>query len=405
MGKIRVENLTKIFGGHIGQVRKLMANGKTKAEILKETGSTVGVNNASFTVEEGEIFVIMGLSGSGKSTLVRMINRLIDPTSGSVYLDGQDIAKANQEQLRQIRREKLGMVFQNFALFPNRTVLENTMYGLEVRGIKPAESEKKALAALKRVGLEGYDAQYPNQLSGGMQQRVGLARALANDAEVLLMDEAFSALDPLNRKDMQDELIELQDELHKTILFISHDLNEALRIGNHIMIMRDGDIVQCGTPEDILTQPANDYVKRFIEDVDRTKVITAGTVMIRPYTVNIDYDGPRVAMHRMRANEVSTLIVINNKRELVGSIDARDTIELIKRDENRTIKRLNSIVQHNVPTTTVDTPLNELLDQFAQTSMPVAVLNDRKRLLGIVIRGAVLAAMAGTGGSDSDDNA
>ena len=405
MGKIRVENLTKIFGGHIGQVRKLMANGKTKAEILKETGSTVGVNNASFTVEEGEIFVIMGLSGSGKSTLVRMINRLIDPTSGSVYLDGQDIAKANQEQLRQIRREKLGMVFQNFALFPNRTVLENTMYGLEVRGIKPAESEKKALAALKRVGLEGYDAQYPNQLSGGMQQRVGLARALANDAEVLLMDEAFSALDPLNRKDMQDELIELQDELHKTILFISHDLNEALRIGNHIMIMRDGDIVQCGTPEDILTQPANDYVKRFIEDVDRTKVITAGTVMIRPYTVNIDYDGPRVAMHRMRANEVSTLIVINNKRELVGSIDARDTIELIKRDENRTIKRLNSIVQHNVPTTTVDTPLNELLDQFAQTSMPVAVLNDRKRLLGIVIRDAVLAAMAGTGGSDSDDNA
>ncbi len=402
MEKIRVENLTKIFGGHVKQVRGLIEQGKSKKEILKATGATVGVNNASFAVEDGEIFVIMGLSGSGKSTLIRMINRLIEPTSGNVFLDGQDIAKLGKEDLRRVRREKLSMVFQNFALFPNRTVLANAAYGLEIRNVKQAEREEKALAALKRVGLEGYDQQYPSQLSGGMQQRVGLARALASDADVLLMDEAFSALDPLNRKDMQDELLELQEELHKTIVFISHDLNEALRIGNHIMIMRDGDIVQCGTPEDILTEPANEYVERFIEDVDRTKVITAGTVMIRPYTVNIDSDGPRVALRRMRENEVSTLMVVDRQRQLVGTIDARDTIALIERDKNRSVQRLDSIVQRDVSTTDADTPLNELLDQFAQTSMPIAVLDEKKRLRGIVIRGAVLAAMAGTEVVDHD---
>lgn len=395
MEKIRVENLTKIFGGHVKQVRSLLNQGQSKKDILKATGATVGVNNANFAIEDGEIFVIMGLSGSGKSTLIRMINRLIEPTSGNVFLDGQDIAKLDKESLRRVRREKMSMVFQNFALFPNRTVLANAAYGLEIRQVKQDEREAKAIAALKRVGLEGYEQQYPGQLSGGMQQRVGLARALASDADVLLMDEAFSALDPLNRKDMQDELLELQDELHKTIIFISHDLNEALRIGNHIMIMRDGNVVQCGTPEDILTAPANEYVERFIEDVDRTKVITAGTVMIRPYTVNIDHDGPRVALRRMRENEVSTLMVIDSKRRLVGTIDARDTIDLIEHDKQREVQRLDSIVQHDVCTTDADTPLKDLLDQFAQTSMPIAVLDTEQRLRGIVIRGAVLAAMAG----------
>lgn len=223
MEKIRVENLTKIFNGHVKQVRELLAAGESKQEILSRTGATVGVNNANFSVEDGEIFVIMGLSGSGKSTLIRMINRLIEPTSGSVYLDGKDIAKLNKTELRQVRRQQLSMVFQNFALFPQRTVLDNASYGLEIQGVGVSERHEKAMKALNRVGLKGYEEQYPSQLSGGMQQRVGLARALANDADVLLMDEAFSALDPLNRKDMQDELLELQEELHKTIIFISHD--------------------------------------------------------------------------------------------------------------------------------------------------------------------------------------
>ncbi|WDF83333.1 glycine betaine/L-proline ABC transporter ATP-binding protein [Lacticaseibacillus pabuli] len=396
MEKIRVENLTKIFNGHVKQVRELLAAGESKQEILSRTGATVGVNNANFSVEDGEIFVIMGLSGSGKSTLIRMINRLIEPTSGSVYLDGKDIAKLNKTELRQVRRQQLSMVFQNFALFPQRTVLDNASYGLEIQGVGVSERHEKAMKALNRVGLKGYEEQYPSQLSGGMQQRVGLARALANDADVLLMDEAFSALDPLNRKDMQDELLELQEELHKTIIFISHDLNEALRIGNHIMIMRDGDIIQTGTPEDILTEPADDYVERFIEDVDRSKVITAGSVMIRPYTVNIDRDGPRVALRRMQHNEVSTLMVVDNQRQLIGLIDARDTIALIQNDKEHKVQRLDSIVQKNVATTTANTSLNKLMEQFAQTSMPVAVLDDDKRLKGIVIRGAVLAAMAGT---------
>ncbi|WP_127850108.1 quaternary amine ABC transporter ATP-binding protein [Lacticaseibacillus hulanensis] len=393
MQKIEARNLTKIFGGHVKQVREMLAAGKSKKEILRATGATIGVRDANFSVEDGEIFVIMGLSGSGKSTLIRMLNRLIEPTSGSVLLDGEDIAKLGRDALLRVRREKIAMVFQNFALFPNRTVLANAAYGLEVRGEKPEVRNARAQKALNRVGLEGYENEYPHQLSGGMQQRVGLARALASDADVLLMDEAFSALDPLNRKDMQDELLELQAELHKTIVFISHDLNEALRIGDHIMIMDDGAIVQCGTPEDILTHPATEYVARFIEDVDRTRVITAGSVMTRAYTVNIDSDGPYVAMRRMRANQVSTLLVVNADRQLLGMIDARDTMKLI--DEHRNdVQRLDSIVQTDVPTTTPSTPLNQLLAQFAQTALPIAVLDEHERLRGVVIRGAVFAAMA-----------
>jgi glycine betaine/proline transport system ATP-binding protein len=389
--------LTKIFNGHVKQVRDMLAKGKSKQQILEKTGATVGVNDANFSVQDGEIFVIMGLSGSGKSTLIRMINRLIEPTSGHVYLNNQDIAKLSKDELRNVRRKKMSMVFQNFALFPHRNVLENAAYGLEIQGEDVEKRHERAEKALRRVGLGGYENQYPHQLSGGMQQRVGLARALASDADVLLMDEAFSALDPLIRKDMQDELLELQEELHKTILFISHDLNEALRIGNHILIMRDGAVVQVGTPEDILTAPADEYVARFIEDVDRSKVITAGTVMIKPYTVNVDSDGPRVALRRMQHNEVSTLMVVNSKRELVGTIDATDTIKLIKSDKENKVQGLGSIINADVPTTTADTPLRELLDQFAHTAMPVAVVDKDKRLRGVVIRGSVLAAMAGTG--------
>lgn len=391
--KVEVKHLTKIFGKHMNRAKELLEQGYSKAEILKQTGATIGVNQANFVVEDGEIFVIMGLSGSGKSTLVRMINRLIEPSNGKILIDNQDLMSLSKSELREVRRKKMSMVFQNFGLFPNRTVLRNTAYGLEVQGVNKEESNKKALTALELVGLEGYGDQYPDQLSGGMQQRVGLARALANDPEILLMDEAFSALDPLNRKDMQDQLLDLQENMQKTIIFITHDLNEALRIGDHIMIMRDGEIVQIGTPEEILTTPANEYVERFIEDVDRSKVLTVSNVMIRPQTVNIDKHGPRYALKQMRDAEISTLFVVNNNRELVGIVDARDVVELLKSKD--TDRGLRDIVNRDVPTTSEDIPIAEILDDISQTSIPFAVVNEKNQLKGIIIRGAVLGSLAG----------
>lgn len=389
--KLKVEHLTKIFGRRIQKAQELLNEGKSKAEILNAVGATIGVNNASFTVNDGEIFVIMGLSGSGKSTIIRMINRLIEPTSGKISIDGDDLTKLDKKELLNVRRKKMSMVFQNFALFPNRTIVENTAYGLEIQGVDKDTRIKKAHDALELVGLHGYDNQYPTQLSGGMQQRVGLARALANDSQILLMDEAFSALDPLNRKDMQDELLDLQENLHKTIVFISHDLNEALRIGDRIMIMKDGEVVQIGTPEEILTQSADEYVERFIEDVDRTKVLTAANVMIRPNTVNIDKDGPRIAMRRMLENEISSVYVVNNKREFIGIVDASHVMDLIRQK----VTKLDSVVQKDVPTTKPDTPITTIMEKISETSIPFAVVDDQKHLLGIIIRGAVLGAISG----------
>ncbi|KIS03174.1 quaternary amine ABC transporter ATP-binding protein [Paucilactobacillus wasatchensis] len=391
--KVEVKNLAKIFGKRSPRVKELITQGKTKAEILEQTGATVGVNQANFHVNQGEIFVIMGLSGSGKSTLIRMINRLIEPTQGTISIDGQDLMTLNKKELREVRRQKMSMIFQNFALFPNRTILENTAYGLEIKGVEKNVREQKAHEALELVGLHGYDHQFPQQLSGGMQQRVGLARGLANDAEILLMDEAFSALDPLNRKDMQDELLDLQEKMHKTIIFISHDLNEALRIGDRILIMKDGVIVQTGTPEDILTHPADDYVKRFIEDVDRTRVLTVANVMIRPNTINIDKDGPRLALRRMQENEISSVYVVDSARKFVGFADAKDVVGLIRKES----RDLRSVVQTSVPTTHPDVPVNDLMDKLSSTPIPYAVLDDDHHLVGIIVRGAVLGAIAGNG--------
>ena len=293
--KIKIEHLTKIFGKRIKTALTMVEKGEPKNEILKKTGATVGVYDTNFEINEGEIFVIMGLSGSGKSTLLRLLNRLIEPTSGKIFIDNQDVATLNKEDLLQVRRKTMSMVFQNFGLFPHRTILENTEYGLEVQNVPKEERRKRAEKALDNANLLDFKDQYPKQLSGGMQQRVGLARALANDPEILLMDEAFSALDPLIRREMQDELLELQAKFQKTIIFVSHDLNEALRIGDRIAIMKDGKIMQIGTGEEILTNPANDYVKTFVEDVDRAKVITAENIMIPALTTNIDVDGPSVA--------------------------------------------------------------------------------------------------------------
>ncbi|EJX1610971.1 glycine betaine/L-proline ABC transporter ATP-binding protein [Listeria monocytogenes] len=390
MSKIKVEELTKIFGKKASKASSLLSQGKSKTDILKETGATIGVNKASFSVEEGEIFVIMGLSGSGKSTLVRLLNRLIEPTSGKIWLDGKELSSLNKKELLEVRRKSMSMVFQNFGLFPNRTINRNVEYGLEIQGMDKEEREKNAAELLALVGLAGYGDQYPSQLSGGMQQRVGLARALANNPDILLMDEAFSALDPLNRKDMQDQLLDLQDKMKKTIIFITHDLDEALRIGDHIMIMRDGSVVQTGSPEEILAHPANEYVEKFIEDVDRSKVYTASNVMIRPEIVNFEKDGPRVALKRMREAGTSSVFVVKRNRELVGIVHAAEVSKLVK--EN--ITSLETALHRDVPTTGLDTPLAEIMDTISTTTIPIAVTEDGK-LKGIIIRGSVLAALSG----------
>jgi glycine betaine/proline transport system ATP-binding protein len=387
--KIQVHNVTKVFGKSPQQGIRLLNEGKTKKQILEETGMTVGVNKANFEVNSGEIFVIMGLSGSGKSTLVRMLNRLIDPTDGQVLIDGQDIVKLKPNQLRDVRRTKMSMVFQRFALFPHRTVLSNTEYGLEVQGFDKQEQKKKALESLKLVGLAGYENSYPDELSGGMQQRVGLARALANDPDVLLMDEAFSALDPLIRKDMQNELLELQETMEKTIIFITHDLDEALRIGDRIALMKDGSIVQVGTPEEILMNPANDYVERFVEDVDLSKVLTASHVMKRPETVRNDR-GPRVALQVMKEQGISSVYIVDKKQKLLGAVTAQDASAAVKNDQS-----LEDIMIHDLTTVTPETLIVDMFEKMTSSALPLAVVEDDNRLKGIIVRGAVIGALAG----------
>ena len=389
--KIEVINTTKIFGKHSKRAAQLLKEGKTKSEILKATGATVGVKNASFEVLEGEIFVIMGLSGSGKSTLVRLLNRLIDPTIGRILLDGEDVVKMNKEQLRAIRRKKIGMVFQNFALFPHKTILENTEYGLEIQGIAKSERQVKAMESLGLVGLAGYEEQYPSQLSGGMQQRVGLARALANDPDILLMDEAFSALDPLIRKDMQDELLQLHNDMGKTIIFITHDLDEALRIGDRIALMKDGEIVQIGTPEEILMSPSNEYVERFVEDVDLSKVLTAGHILKKADTVQIDR-GPRVALRLMKRLSISSIYVVDKGGRLLGAVTAQDALLATESG-----KSLDEVLQVDLPMIPPETLLTDLFDIVSTASIPVAVVDDQNKLTGIIIRGALIGALAGDG--------
>lgn len=388
---LEVKNVTKIFGKKRKQALEMVQAGKSKTEILEKTGCTVGVYDASFDVKEGEIFVIMGLSGSGKSTLVRLINRLINPTDGSILIDNQDIAKMNKEELRYIRRHSVNMVFQKFGLFPHKTILENTEYGLEVRGIEKAERQRWAEQALDNSSLLAFKDQYPDQLSGGMQQRVGLARALANNPDILLMDEAFSALDPLIRKEMQDELLDLQEKVHKTIIFITHDLNEALRIGDRIALMKDGKIVQIGSGEEILTNPANDFVSEFVEDVDRSKVLTAQNIMIKPITTNVDIDGPKVALKRMDTEEVSMLLATNRQRKLLGVLTADAAFKANMRQHS-----LVDYIDTDIRTVQKDTLLEDILPLIHDSGAPIAVL-DQERLVGVLIKGRVIEALTKQG--------
>ncbi|MFP9085276.1 quaternary amine ABC transporter ATP-binding protein [Streptococcus equi] len=390
MGTIlEVKHLSKLFGKKQKAALEMVKAGKSKSAIFKKTGVTVGVYDASFEVQEGEIFVIMGLSGSGKSTLVRMLNRLIEPSTGSILLEGKDISKMSVDQLREVRRHDINMVFQSFALFPHKTILENTEFGLELRGVPKQERREIAKRALDHSGLLEVKDQYPDQLSGGMQQRVGLARALANSPKILLMDEAFSALDPLIRRDMQDELLELQETTKQTIIFISHDLNEALRIGDRIALMKDGQIMQIGTGEDILTNPANDFVREFVEDVDRSKVLTAQHIMIKPITTTVDLDGPQVALNRMHNEEVSMLMATNRRRQLIGSLTADGAIEARQKK-----LPLSEVIDRNVRTVSKDTVITDILPLIYDSSAPIAVTDEQHRLLGVIIRGRVLEALA-----------
>ena len=391
MNKLEVKHLTKIFGKRQKQALEMVQQAKSKTEILEKTGATVGVYDVNFEVQTGEIFVIMGLSGSGKSTLIRLLNRLIDPTSGDIYIDGQDVAKMNEEELRDVRRHKLNMVFQNFGLFPHRTILENTEFGLEVRGVDKEERTRLAEQALDNAGLLSFKDQYPDQLSGGMQQRVGLARALANNPDILLMDEAFSALDPLIRREMQDELLDLQAEHERTIIFITHDLNEALRIGDRIAIMADGQIMQIGTGEEILTNPANDFVREFVEDVDRSKVLTAQNIMTTPLTTNIDIDGPTVALNRMKKEEVSMLLVVDRKRHLKGSLTAEAA-----RDARKQHQALAEVIDKNVRKVTQETLITDIFPLIYDSPAPLAVVDDKDKLVGVIIKGRVIEALANT---------
>jgi glycine betaine/proline transport system ATP-binding protein len=325
MSKIEINNIYKIFGNEPQSVLPMVQDGATKEEVLEKTGHTIGLDNVSIKIEEGETFVCMGLSGSGKSTLIRHINRLIEPTSGDVLVDGLNVMNCNPKELIDFRRHSISMVFQRFGLFPHKTVMQNVGYGLEVQGIKKDEINTRAMEKIEAVGLTGFEHQYPSQLSGGMQQRVGLARALATDADIMLMDEAFSALDPLIRSDMQKQLMDLQAKLKKTIVFITHDLDESLKLGDHIAILNAGKLVQVGTPVDIIMNPADDYVKAFVKDVNRSKVVKAKTIM----TPSNQFKGKDKSNNRIKVTEDQFL------EEFLSKIVCSDTtVEVVDKQGN-----------------------------------------------------------------------
>lgn len=386
--KLKVEDLTLIFGKRKREALAMLDKGASKEDILKETECTIGVNKANFEVYEGEVFVVMGLSGSGKSTLLRCLNRLIEPTAGKVFFKDQDITRANHAELLKTRRNEMSMVFQSFGLLPHRTVLDNATFGLELRGDSKEKREEVGMRVLETVGLKGYELQYPGQMSGGMQQRIGLARALANDTEVLLMDEAFSALDPLIKSDMQDELLLIQDQLHKTIVFITHDLDEAIKIGDRIAIMKDGVIEQIGTAEEILANPASDYIEAFTEKVDRKTVITAETLMFRkPTIVRFGKDGPKGAIRKMRSTGVYLLPVEDEKRKFLGYVHLKDMVKLAREGE-RTVK---NAIRTDVPSVHREYTVEEMIPLISDNSYPVAVV-DRKngRLHGLVSQTSIV---------------
>jgi len=384
--KIVVKNVYKVFGNRPKYAMKQINKGVSKEEIFKKTSMTVGVQDASFEVYEGEIFVIMGLSGSGKSTLVRLLNRLIEPTSGSILIDEDDITKVDEKKLIDIRRKKVSMVFQSFALMPHLNIIDNVAFGLELGGMSKTERHAQAQNALMQVGLETHASSYPDELSGGMQQRVGLARALANDPHVLLMDEAFSALDPLIRTDMQDELLKLQSEQQRTIVFISHDLDEAIRIGDRIAIMKEGEIVQIGTPEEIISQPENDYVKSFFKGVDVTSVLTAGHICKKTNATIINREGVglKSTMQYLSDHDKDIGFLLEKNNHYVGLF----SFDSLKEQAKKQGALRDALIEQEVIADTI--PISELINIIIKYPYPVAVVDENNRYLGSISKSILL---------------
>lgn len=387
--KICIEHLIKIYGEKPHAALKLFRAGKSKDDILQATLNVLGIADVSLAVNPGELFVVMGLSGSGKSTLVRCINRLINPTSGHIYIDDEDVAHVNEKRMREIRLTKVSMVFQGFGLFPHKTVAENVEYGLKVRGIDTRQRRQKALSTLEAVGLAQWADYLPDSLSGGMQQRVGLARALATDAEILLMDEPFSALDPLIRREMQDELLRLQKELHKTIMFISHDIHEALKIGDRIAVMKDGYIVQVGTPEELLTQPADNYIRAFILDVNRAQILKIGSIARQTITSIEGQDSASAALKRMLHHNLKYMYVIDREGFAVGIVKQQSLEQAIRQGN----EDITSVMLQDFPKANASSSLENIFHLYQQ-ELPVAVVDDMGKLTGVVESRDVLASIS-----------
>ena len=390
--KIEIIKLYLIFGRERNKAFKMLMKGKSKWEIKKETGCIIAVNGANFAINEGEIFVIMGLSGSGKSSLLRCINRLDKPILGAIVVNGSNIVTMTDEELRTVRRKKLAMVFQQFGLLPHRTVWQNIAFGLELQGVRKKVREQKALESMRTVGLAGCENQMINELSEAMKQRVGLARALANNPEVLLMDEAFSALDPLIRVQMQDELLTLQSKMKKTIVFITHDLSEAIKLGDRIAIMKDGEIVQIGTSEEILTEPADAYVERFVENVDRSKIITASSIMVdKPIVARLKKEGPEVLIRKMRERNLTVLPVVDANDILIGEVRLNDLLKLRKEQ----VRSIDSVVRHEVHSVLGDTVLEDILPLMTKTNSPIWVVNENREFEGVVPLSSLIIEVTG----------
>lgn len=382
MSKIEVKGIYKLFGKQPQKWLAAAQSGMSKEELLAKSGHTLGLRDISLNIEAGSIHVIMGLSGSGKSTLIRHFNRLIEPTAGQILVDGQDVTALAPRELEKFRQQKMSMVFQRFGLFPHRSVLDNAAYGLKVQGVKRSEREEKALYWLEQVGLKGFEKQFPHQLSGGMQQRVGLARALATDAEILLMDEAFSALDPLIRREMQDQLLVLQEKLHKTIVFITHDLDEALRIGNRIAILKDGELVQEGSPEDILLRPANDYVAAFLQDVNRSKVLTAAHAIHGGIPrLSVDSSAAEAVQAMSQAKQDYSAVLDGTQLKGVLTLNAAQQASANGTAINAQLIDVAQIAGH--------TPLDNLLGDLLTDRQPAAVVDENGHYRGMLARSKV----------------
>lgn len=394
--QIEVRNLWKVFGASPERALDPSQASRSRADIQEDLGLVVALRDVSFQVRRGEVFVVMGLSGSGKSTLVRCLIRLIEPTNGGIRFDGEDILGYMPNELIQFRRQKVAMVFQHYGLLPHRRVMDNVAYGLEIRGLEREARYEAASEAIERVGLKGWEDYFPSEMSGGMQQRVGLARALAVDPEVLLMDEPFSGLDPLIRREMQDDLISLETELHKTIVFITHDLNEALKVGDRIAIMRDGQIVQQGSPEEIVTMPADDYVTQFVKDVSRAKVIQAGAIMQEPNAVAHESQGPVAALHAMQSCGTDRVFLLGGDRVLKGVL-TEDRAAALDRQRVTTLEETQA---ESVTTASPDDYIEDIIPMAARTEYPIPVVDEQRRLLGEVHRGSLLACIVEGGAGD-----